>query len=588
MPWKTIHSHKLLPLKGAYLDDTTGIVDINDAAVIFDPTSITLKPRHEQQVEELDISEDKESERDVVNTDGKISKVQANAVAPADARDLLKLQEIDDTEIIAVEVDIHALTPEIRDISEPQEVPSTSGDAGLSKEKESTMDIGVTEVIIGEVDVYALTPGICEVQGPHVSPAVVDEPEILMDKESATMDIDDTGVAVGEVNVYTSPQVTRDVSEPQMASTAVSEPDFSTDKENTVDIEVTEVIAHEVDIGTLASTTRKVPRISLVDEGEVLTRRKVLTNTDGTEVTILFDANDLTPEALEVSEQQLLPMVDDEVDVDSIRQEAQQVLEPQRPTLVTDEVAASKASGIDEAIGATSSVEIEYVNKKVEEPPEQRQLLQTNEGDVEVMAHENGTDSVASYNKLTSTDTEDEESTLFVANHGIENSDFAKTEEPVKIVANVTDEPISFNDEGSPEASPIKTKLEQIPDTDIIGSALPIRIQDDRLVPMPSTRFSTPPFLAKTWAKEPAKNVNSLCSDNELLFRVFDDSELSAWKSRLSGERHVRFAALDKAGVLARAALRHFTAFLIGVDGKYKNQIMIDSLFAVWTSRSWA
>ena len=53
----------------------------------------------------------------------------------------------------------------------------------------------------------------------------------------------------------------------------VSDPDCSTDKESTMDIDKTEVIAHEVNLDTLASGTKKVPQILLGDEREVLTYR---------------------------------------------------------------------------------------------------------------------------------------------------------------------------------------------------------------------------------------------------------------------------------------------------------------------------
>ena len=94
------------------------------------------------------------------------------------------------------------------------------------------------------------------------------------------------------------------------------------------------------------------------------------------------------------------------------------------------------------------------------------------------------------------------------------------------------------------------------------------------------------PFIPKSWTKDSTKK--ELTSRfTTYLFSV------PTWKAPLlsmSGDgtavnKHVHFVPVSAVSRLAKVAVGHCAAFLIGVDGKYKNQAMMDILSEVWTSR---
>jgi hypothetical protein len=96
------------------------------------------------------------------------------------------------------------------------------------------------------------------------------------------------------------------------------------------------------------------------------------------------------------------------------------------------------------------------------------------------------------------------------------------------------------------------------------------------------------PFVTTSWMKDSAKRKQTSRFTNYL----FSVSIGQAALPNSSGDS----TALDKHGPsvsltlltgVAKNAVRHCTAFLIGVHGKYKNQVMMDALSEIWTNRFW-
>ena len=91
-----------------------------------------------------------------------------------------------------------------------------------------------------------------------------------------------------------------------------------------------------------------------------------------------------------------------------------------------------------------------------------------------------------------------------------------------------------------------------------------------------------------SWMKDSAKRKQtSRFMDNLLSVSIGQASLPNRSGNSTAVNKHVHSVALAALTEAAKSAVKHCTAFLIGVDGKYKNQAMMDTLSEIWTSKFW-
>jgi hypothetical protein len=103
--------------------------------------------------------------------------------------------------------------------------------------------------------------------------------------------------------------------------------------------------------------------------------------------------------------------------------------------------------------------------------------------------------------------------------------------------------------------------------------------------PLPS--FITP-FVTTSWMKDPVTTKQTPRFANNLFsVQIWQGLHPNRSGDGTAVNKHVHSVALTALTGAAKSAVKHCTAFLIGVDGNYKNQAMMDTLFEIWTSKFW-
>ena len=111
-----------------------------------------------------------------------------------------------------------------------------------------------------------------------------------------------------------------------------------------------------------------------------------------------------------------------------------------------------------------------------------------------------------------------------------------------------------------------------LPEARGISKTLSIGILEDLSRGVPSLRQTNHRFAMK-----PLDMENAASSLREMLHPESPDSK----------PNHYDHRDVKRVSKFAKAAWRHSIAFLIGVNGRYKNEQMMDVLSIVWTNRFW-
>ena len=113
-------------------------------------------------------------------------------------------------------------------------------------------------------------------------------------------------------------------------------------------------------------------------------------------------------------------------------------------------------------------------------------------------------------------------------------------------------------------------------------------MQDDHNRQMLSLMRFSSPFLTRTRTRDVDADTQLFdCPSSKLLFPLLHDDALSVWSLHMTEGTTACQTSCNKVALLATFVRRHCFAFLIGIDGKYSNQLMVDSLFEIWASRFW-
>lgn len=513
--------------------------------------------------------------------------------------------------------------------------------SNLDDEKRAA-DIDDAEVMKGKTDINAVLSDILLVAELQTVPVVVDEPELIrLETEDDTLNVDESVpfLAKGEVDVDSTKSGTRPGIEPKEVDSVIDE-NVLTRRERDMDAFVSES-------SQLLEPQRAT---TLKDEMRVSYETSANMDTDYTEVMVgEVVVDDLTPETRQAMEPQIVPNYASETEALSIALEVDRAvmksggnthadlndetlqelprLHSERKVHETDELSEQsesihqesdeedRALHIDHSLDAIPRDEINPENNSIDEPPDRRQELQQKQdgklanrpeaakvagsknrrlADIKVddrethqMGDEVSVDSVSNATESSSDSENRGQCTLASESSSVpkdsESSSGAPSIQTVETNGTTTATEWPFNE--SPATTPNFIKGPTALDSSLDGSVLPSnpRVHECRPGPTPLVRFRTP-FLTKTRKLASVKDTSSLCSS---CFE-FQGSELSARKAQTTKDGNdVLLPGPNKAAMLAALLRRHLLSFLLGVDGRYKNQFMMDSLSEVWISPFW-
>jgi hypothetical protein len=103
----------------------------------------------------------------------------------------------------------------------------------------------------------------------------------------------------------------------------------------------------------------------------------------------------------------------------------------------------------------------------------------------------------------------------------------------------------------------------------------------------------TPSFVtsASMIEREKKTSIPSVCDRSPIdLFDTkvsLQSSSLPAQRTNVGTPTKLRARVLATVSLIVKGSLRHSVAFWFGVNGKYKNQEMMDALSEVWRSKFW-